>query len=143
VGLVSLADIGVKVEGGQQPTGMARALLREIAERLSTLATSGERSIIDLSGMPMNEADREELARELGRGEVHISVETIGQSEIYETSFPGVWWTSHRGSDGSVLTERIEITPVPEMVTTHPDDIRNACERLQAATMPETDQETR
>jgi hydrogenase-1 operon protein HyaF len=140
---MSLSDIGVKVENAPQPTGIAKALLREIAEYLSTLAASGQGNIIDLSGMPMNEADRQELAKMLGRGEVQVTISTIGQSEIYETTYPGVWWATHRGDDGNILAERIEITPVPEMIKTHPDDIRNACDRLQAATTPEDDQETR
>jgi hydrogenase-1 operon protein HyaF len=143
VGAVSLSDIGVKVENAPQPTGVAKALLREIAEHLSTLAASGQGNIIDLSGMPMNETDRQELVEALGRGEVQITISTFGQSEIYETTYPGVWWVTHRGDSGTVLAERIEITPIPEMVKTHPDDIRSACDRLRAATMPEDDQETR
>lgn len=139
---MSLSDIPVTVEPLQRPTGMAHALLREIADHLAVLDSTGAAGAIDLSSLPMNNADIEELKALLGRGEVEVGVDTVGRSEFYETTYTGVWWASHYGDDGSKLTERIEITAVPEMIKSHPDDIRNAHQRLRDA-LSTDDQETR
>lgn len=141
---MSLSDIGVRVEGGgEQPTGMADALLREVLDHLGALAERGVENAIDLSALPMNDADRHALAAGLGRGEVDITVRTAGESRIHETAFPGVWWVTHHDEAGGVLTERIEIGPVPEIVRSHPQDVRQARLRLQDLLNNPTGQENR
>lgn len=139
---MSLSDIPVTVEPLVRPTGMAHALLREIADHLAALDGSGTEAAIDLSSLPMNSTDIDELKALLGRGEVEVGVETVGRSEFYETTYTGVWWASHYGDDGTKLTERIEITAVPAMIKSHPDDIRNAHRRLRD-TLSTDEQETR
>lgn len=139
---MSLSDIGVRVESLERPTGMARALLREIADHLQLLTEQGTENAIDLSSLPMNGADLDELRELLGRGEVEATVETIGTSVIYETGFTGVWWAVHNAQDGTKLTERIEISAAPEMIRSHPSDIRNAYDRLRNS-LSTDDQETR
>lgn len=139
---MKLSDIGVSVEPKVVPTGMAQALLRELADQLKQLADHGTEDAIDLSSLPMNSADLDQLRELLGRGEVEVSLDTIGRSEIFETRYPGVWWATHYGDDGTKLTERIEITAVPQMIRSHPEDIRNAHHRLRES-LTSDDQETR
>lgn len=139
---MSLSHIPVSVEPAAAPTGMARALMREISDHLARLAADGVESAIDLSSMPMNAADLKELGTLLGRGEVEVVIDTVGRSEIRETGYTGVWWATHFGDDGAKLTERIEITAVPDMIKSHPEDIRNAHHRLREF-LSNDDQETR
>jgi hydrogenase-1 operon protein HyaF len=113
-------------------TGMAQSVLREVAQALDTLAASGTRAAIDLRSLPMTAADRDDLDQALGRGDVAVSLEAAGRSEIWETGFAGIWWVRHFGGDGRVASEVIEITPVPDILAAHPDDIGAALQRLQA-----------
>lgn len=111
-------------------TGMARAVEHEIAQHLVALAGDGTEAVIDLRGIPMSDADREELEESLGRGEVTATIEAMGESEIWETAHAGVWWVRHRGTDGRIIAERVEITPVPAILKADPADIGAAAARM-------------
>jgi hydrogenase-1 operon protein HyaF len=113
-------------------TGMARSLLREIAERLATLAATGEASAIDLRGLPMTARDREKLEEALGRGDVSATIDLAGRSDIWETSYAGVWWLRHFGAGDSIAAEFIEITRMPEILAAHPVDVAASSARVAA-----------
>lgn len=112
-------------------TGMAESLLHEIARRLTTLAETGEASDIDLRSLPMTQGDRGELEHRLGRGEVEALLTVAGTSEIWETQYAGVWWVRHFGAGGKVAAEHIEITPSPQVLASHHDDVAAAALRLK------------
>lgn len=130
----ALKGIGIKVVDPIE-TGTVFALLHEIADLLDRLVSEDLSGAIDLRAMPLSPADREALRARLGRGEIHAIVDAMGESEIYETRFAGVWWTTHRSTDGNVVAERIEITLVPELLKTHPADAEVGAKRLRMALM--------
>ena len=111
-------------------TGMAWAILSEIATLLTRLAEKGERSSIDLRSLPLTGADRHQLQELLGRGEVSATLNVLGKTEIWETQFSGVWWIRHMGAGDKVSSEEIAVTPHPEILQAHPADIGSAAERL-------------
>ena len=112
-------------------TGLARSLLREIAQHLDRLAATGEAAAIDLRSLPMTDADRRELDEALGHGDVAAMLDVAGESEIRETGYAGVWWVRHFGADGKIAAERIEICTVPDILITHESDIAAAGARLR------------
>lgn len=114
------------------PTGMADALLREIADALERFVATGEVTAIDMRGLPLSDADRAGIEQQLGQGEVSAILTVAGQSEIWETAISGVWWVRHRGTSGGVAAEEIVITRLPEILATHPDDARDGLMRLRA-----------
>jgi hydrogenase-1 operon protein HyaF len=126
---------------GPLRTGMAESLLREISRALAALAETGTRDAIDLRSLPLTPADRDELEQALGRGEVSVAFEIGGRSELWETSFAGVWWLRHLGAGDQIAAETIEITPLPDILTSHPDDIAVAAARL-AETLIDPAEET-
>lgn len=111
-------------------TGNATAVLHEVAELLVALAERGETGIIDLGGMPLSSADKAWLAAKLGQGEVQMTLNLDGASEVRETAFHGVWWLVHHNEKGVLTGEFIEISSVPGLVSAHPDDIRQAADKL-------------
>lgn len=117
--------------GGGAASGMAEALLGEIAALLTRLDETGEGGVIDLKSLPMTAADRIELDLRLGRGEVKAELAVSGTSEIWETGYPGVWWVRHRGSGGKVAAEAIAVTPVPEILMAQAADVHEAVLRLK------------
>ncbi len=114
----------------QKLTGLAEALVFEIADLLQTFAATGKDAAIDLRGLPMTEADREALAERLGKGEVHATVHVAGRSEVWETAYSGVWWVRHLGAEGQIAAEEIAVTLVPQFLVSHPDDVHEAAQRL-------------
>lgn len=112
-------------------TGMAWSILAEIQQLLENLSATGEKNSISLRGLPMTDADRLQLEENLGRGEVYAVLDLAGPTEVRETRYAGVWWVQHKGSDGNIACEEIEITTVPEILMTHPADIKTAAGRLK------------
>ena len=125
---MSLSDIPVNVI--ERPTGMASALITELRDHLTRLADENETNSIDLRSLPMNEADINELADQLGVGEVKATINSIGSSSIRETAYRGIWWITHYGDDGAVVSELIEITRIPEILVTHIDEIKHSAQAM-------------
>ena len=112
-------------------TGMALSVLAEIGRMLEALSESGQAGAIDLRSLPLSDVDRAQLEEVLGRGEVRAELELAGNSEVWETTYPGVWWIRHRGAGDKIATEEISVCAVPEILITHPVDIKAAAGRLR------------
>ena len=110
------------------------ALLVEVAGLLSLLIDQGEEAAIDLLGLPLSPARFAELERRLGRGEINIQIDAFGRSEIFETRFPGVWWTQHVDEAGRVIARLIEVAFVPNILRADVEDIKRGRDQLLAAT---------
>lgn len=128
-----LDDIPVQVilgqENADQVPGSIIALLHEISGQLNTLINEGIEGQVELMGL-LSEAEREALKSILGQGEVSATLDTLGQSHIYETLIPGVWWISHSNADQQAYAESIEITHMPEILKSDPAEMRNGLEAL-------------
>ncbi|HXZ47765.1 MAG TPA: hydrogenase expression/formation C-terminal domain-containing protein [Usitatibacter sp.] len=111
--------------------GIARALLREVAQLLKKLAEEGEGGSIDLRSLPMSDADRDEVRERLGRGEVRADLDVAGTSEVWETRYAGVWWIRHFGSGDRIAAEEIAVTGVPAILVAHRADIVAAASRIE------------
>jgi hydrogenase-1 operon protein HyaF len=114
-------------------TGMTRSVMSEISTLLERLAEHGEESAIDLRSLPLTEADRAQLEELLGRGEVRAELILAGESEVWETAYPGAWWIRHRGAGGKIASEEIAVCRIPEILVTHPVDIEAAAARIRDA----------
>jgi len=112
-------------------TGMALSVLAEIGRMLEALSESGQAGAIDLRSLPLSDVDRTQLEEVLGRGEVRAELDIAGESEVWETTYPGVWWIRHRGADRKIATEEISVCAIPEILMTHPVDIKAAAGRLR------------
>jgi HupH hydrogenase expression protein, C-terminal conserved region len=111
-------------------TGMADAVMNEIASLAAKHCTDGGSAAIELTSMPLTAQDRAEIEARLGRGEVEATVEAAGRSEVWETTYAGVWFVRHLGLDGEVANEMVEICLAPLILFSHPDDRRAAAARL-------------
>lgn len=125
----SLSDIPVSVP--EAATGMAAAVLSELADFLQALAAHDKTHSIDLHSLPMNTADRSELQAALGQGEVEIQLNSLGQSQLYETAYAGIWWVRHFDTEGRLISELIDICSVPTILIAHQDDITLAAQTLK------------
>jgi len=119
---MSLQDIHIKVADAHS-VGNLDAILNEIATRLGDYVAGGETSLIDLKSLPFSADEYERLRAKLGRGEVTARLDSIGDSEIYETRFPGVWWVTHYNVEGDIVADLIEIASVPAIVHSQPEDV--------------------
>ena len=129
----SLTEIGIHAVETVQAEN-ARALLRELESALQLLIENGETTRIDLGSLPLNPADYELLENVLGHGEVIASVDSLGVSEISDTSIPGIWRVEYYNNEEVLVAEFIEVTRCPELLQTPEEEIKDGLLALRAAT---------
>lgn len=124
-----LDEISVSVEAAGSPS-QVRAILTELQTKLDSLVKQSLTDSIDLRSLPMFPGDYEMLKETLGYGEIHVSIDAMGPTEIYETAIPGIWWISHFNSDNENIAEFIEITTLPAILKTANEELQHASQQL-------------
>ena len=112
-------------------TGNVEPLLHEIRHALTRLTSGEEGTTIDLKSLPLAPGEEERIEATLGTGEVRAEVDALGPTLIQETSYPGVWLTTHKNADGAVVARFIEVTYIPELLRSQPEDIDAGIDRLE------------
>jgi hydrogenase-1 operon protein HyaF len=107
------------------------ALLSELAKCLDRLSTTNECATIDLRSLPLSPADRTSLQHVLGNGEVTATLDAAGKSTLRETRFSGLWWVEHRNRDGEMVADLLEVTRIPAILASAPDEISAAAQELK------------
>ncbi|MEG3618098.1 hydrogenase expression/formation C-terminal domain-containing protein [Magnetovibrio sp. PR-2] len=115
-------------------TGNAPPLLNEILHALTALIETGQETTIDLGAMPFATGDERIFNDILGTGEVSCVLTVLGESRIHETAIPGVWRIEHFDENGEYQSRFIEITFIPQILKTQPEDaergVRELAERI-------------
>ncbi len=114
-------------------TGNTLPLLHQICLALRDLARDGSTAIIDLQAIPLAPGEEQRILDLLGRGELTAKLSALGDSEIVETAYPGVWTIIHRNSHGQVVGKFIEITRCPDILCSQAPDIVAGGARLDEA----------
>ena len=140
--MTRLTDIPVRVElaARSEPLlseagglgGGVEAILSELVSLLERLADGNSPGSIDLRSLPMSPPDRALLQRVLGNGEVQATVNARGLSKIHETRFSGVWWIEHFDQEGESVAEFIEVSRVPDILASAPDESAADARELRA-----------
>ena len=111
-------------------TGNLVPILNEIRQALADYLATGSPKTIDLLAMPFGPGDEAGLLQALGSGEVSAELQALGPSRVWETRFAGVWLLDHANEAGERLALQVEITDVPALLRSQPEDIRFALEAL-------------
>lgn len=126
---VSLFNIQV----GDDLTWNVQPLLHEIKHALAELVANGKTHIIDLRSIPLAPGEEEKIITALGIGEVQAQLQAMGPSEIVETQYAGVWLVTHKNDENEIVSRFIEITHLPEILSSQPEDIEAAYAQLSAS----------
>jgi len=119
------------IQAGNELTWNVKPLLHEIRHALKNLLSTGETSIIDLRSIPLAPGEEETIINTLGHGEVHTRLDALGPSEIYETSYAGVWLVTHYNDSDSIIGRFIEVTELPDILKSQPEDVLLALDGLE------------
>ena len=111
--------------------GNVRPLLNEVLHAIDRLLDTGEPTTIDLAGLPFGPGELEQLEATLGAGELAAVLDALGTSRIRETAYPGVWWLEHRNAHDEIVGRYIEITHIPEILSSQDADIAAGRARLE------------
>ena len=127
-----MSALNIPVEISQPMSGMLPSILNELVQHLQNLIENGQPHSIDLARQPLTSIDLIELEKLLGKGELSITLNTIGDSEIFETAFSGIWWVKHYTADQVLISQFIEITNIPDIIKSQPEDMQLALSRLKS-----------
>ena len=112
--------------------GGVAAILSELVTLLERLVKGESPGAIDLRSLPMSPLDRAELQQVLGDGEVQATVSAQGLSKMRETRVSGVWWIEHFDQQGELIAELIEVSRVPQILSSASDEIAAGARALRA-----------
>ena len=124
---------GAASVAGLDPTlgfGNLRPVLHQLSAALRDLVERDSCSVIDLRALPFSPGEENELKKILGNGEVSALLITLGETELWETAYPGVWWIEHRNPEGQRIAQSLEVTWIPDILRSQPGDADAARERL-------------
>lgn len=125
--MTSIDDIGVQVEAMH---GNVRPILNEVIHAIDRLLEDDTPTTIDLAGLPFAPGELDELEATLGNGELVATLDALGSSRIRETTYPGVWWIEHRNVHDEVVGRYLEITRLPDILSSQDADIMAGRARL-------------
>ena len=126
--MTALDAIGVQVEALH---GNVRPILNEVIHAIDRLLEEDVPTTIDLAGLPFAPGELDTLEATLGSGELAAQLDALGNSRIRETTYPGVWWIEHRNVHDEIVGRYLEITRVPEILSSQDADICAGRARLR------------
>lgn len=131
-------DRPVPTEADGVPDEMNNALsiLVELSALLDRYRRDGSPGIINLSLLPLSEAEVEFLDERLGRGPVDILSRAYGKCQIISTCTRDVWWVRYYNSMNTLILNTLEVAKVPEVVCAAPEDLADSAERLDEILAP-------
>ncbi|OMG53269.1 hypothetical protein BJN45_12980 [Azonexus hydrophilus] len=109
----------------------AQALVEEIRMQAAAWQPGDAAHVINLSLLPVSEADLDTLYGWLGHREVSILSRGYGNCRITSTRLKNVWWVQYFNSMDALILNSIEIVGVPEVALAADDDFADSLERLQ------------
>jgi hydrogenase-1 operon protein HyaF len=105
-------------------TGNVRPLLHEIRHALERLLAGEDGTVIDMRSLPLAPGEERRIEEALGEGEVRAELNALGLSTIQETAYPGVWLITHRNTEDEIVGRLIEVTRIPPLLESQPEDMR-------------------
>ncbi|MCB1925279.1 MAG: hydrogenase expression/formation protein [Gammaproteobacteria bacterium] len=127
---VSTAALDAACDGGDPAIQNAPALLVELADRLASWRDGDPPHTLNLSLLPLSDADLMLLGERLGVGPVTILSRGYGNCRIGSTAQRNGWWIKYYNSQDALILNTIEITDVPSVALAAAEDIADSAERL-------------
>lgn len=109
----------------------ALPILVELEARAECYANSRSPHAINLTLLPLSEAEIEFLSERLGTGPVEILSRGYGKCEVASTATPNLWWVRYYNSMGTLILNSLEVVDVPEVVVAAAEDLRDSEQRLR------------
>lgn len=111
--------------------GNVRPILFEVLHALDKLLDDDTPTTIDLASLPFGPGELDSLQAQLGQGELEATLDSLGNSLIYETTYPGVWWIEHRNVNDEIVGRYLEVTRLPDILSSQTADMKVGYARLE------------
>ena len=108
----------------------APSLLVELDEQLATWTPGDLAHVINLTLLPLSDADMTLLGSRLGVGPVTLLSRGYGNCRIGSTTKKNVWWLKYYNSDDALILNIIEVSEIPEVAMAAAEDLTDSANRL-------------
>lgn len=114
------------------PAGVmnAPAILTEVQDRTRHWRPGSPAHVINLTLLPLSEADLSFLDDRLGEGAVLALARGYGNCRISNTRVANCWRVRYFNSQDALILDTLEITDLPEVVLAAPEDLADSLERF-------------
>ena len=129
-------QIDTRAEGAPAEVMNALPILAELASRCEVFEQNGTSHTINLTLLPLSEADVVFLDERLGRGPVEILSRAYGKCQVISTQVANVWWIRYFNSMSTLILNTLEVTDVPLVACAAAEDLRDSAERLNEILQP-------
>lgn len=114
----------------------ALAILVELEAASAAYADTATAHSINLTLLPLSEADLEFIDARLGRGPVDTLSRAYGKCQVSSTLTRNVWWVRYYNSMGTLILNTIEVVDVPDAIAAAPEDLDDSTHRLDSILTP-------
>lgn len=120
------------------PDGAMNALpiLVELESHRMDYAVTKVPHVINLTLLPLSDADVVFLDEQLGRGPIDTLSRAYGKCQVSSTLVPNVWWVRFYNSMGTLILNTLEVIDVPAVICAAPEDLRDSAKRLDGLLTP-------
>lgn len=121
------------VPAPEYPAGCmnAPALVEEIRMQAASWRHGVAAHVINLTLLPVSDADLDTLYGWLGHREVSLLSRGYGNCRITSTRLKNVWWVQYFNSMDTLILNSIEVVDMPEVALASDEDFCDSIERLR------------
>ena len=98
----------------------ALPILVELQSRHQQFVAEGSPHSINLTLLPLSEAEIEFIDQRLGRGPIDVLSRAYGKCEVISTDTAGIWWVRYYNSMGVLILNTLEVVAVPDVIKAAP-----------------------
>lgn len=133
LGDAMLASASSELEPPDYPAGCmnAQALVEEIRQQAAAYQADQPAHVINLTLLPVSEADLDTLYSWLGHREVSLLSRGYGNCRITSTRLRNVWWVQYFNSMDALILNSIEVVAMPDVALAAEEDFADSVERLR------------
>jgi hydrogenase-1 operon protein HyaF len=108
----------------------APSVLTELKEHWQRYRPGAVAHVINLTLLPLSEADIDWLNTALRPGPLDILSRGYGDCRITGAAAPGIWWVRYYNSMATLILNTLEVVDVPQVARAAPEDIEDSRRRL-------------
>ena len=129
-------DIVLNLEDAPADAVNAPSILFELDSYRKQYTNGQPQKVINLSLLPLTDADIGFLDEKLGQGSVDILSRSYGKCQVSTTLVPNVWWVRYYNSMNILILNTLEVVDVPHVACAAPEDLRDSASRLDEILSP-------